>query len=317
MSVNVDAEKNIIENLAFKLKFGNLSKVKRQVTEFRLLSELMKCIKLNKYLPQNFNEGFSMLAENEAKMEYDGEILNKAYRSAFEAYGKKDVETGEIIPFLKIFYSHYNVKKQGLAAKFLNDRKPENKLKMQRINDLLKEISVKYGIDYTKNSFNVLNRGVLEKTFAQWQVGKEEADKVFEILDSSYFCYDDASEKEDTGKIYKVSDSAAYSSGMISDNAQHIISDVLERGYKLCKTNAQKKWFKCIAASKIASVYGIDIPFFIRKYIDEDFSAYYLDKTKKSLKDIELLAGYMNVETETARKKVISFEKLMFGARVR
>ena len=47
MSVNVDAEKNIIENLAFKLKFGNLSKVKRQVTEFRLLSELMKCIKLN------------------------------------------------------------------------------------------------------------------------------------------------------------------------------------------------------------------------------------------------------------------------------
>lgn len=103
MSVNVDAEKNIIENLAFKLKFGNLSKVKRQVTEFRLLSELMKCIKLNKYLPQNFNEGFSMLAENEAKMEYDGEILNKAYRSAFEAYGKKDVDNGEIIPFLKIF----------------------------------------------------------------------------------------------------------------------------------------------------------------------------------------------------------------------
>ncbi len=317
MSVNIDAGENIIENLAFELKFGNLSKVKSQVVEFRLLSELMKCIKLNKYLPQNFNEGFSMLAENEAKMEYDGEILNKAYRSALEAYGKKDVENEQIIPFLKIFYSHYNVKKQGLTARFLNDRKPENKLKMHLINNLLKEISIKYSIDYTKNSFNVLNRGVLQKMFVQWQISKEEADKVFEVLDSSYFCYDDIFKNENTGKIYKISDTAAYSSSMISDNAQHIISNVLERGYKLCKTNAQKKWFKCIAASKIASVYGIDIPLFIRKYVDEDFSSYYLDKTKKSMKDIELLAEYMNVETETARKKVKLFEKLMFNAKVR
>lgn len=307
-------DNRLIEDLAYKLKFGNLSRTQNEITMLRFTTELLKYKNLNRYIPKSLEHVDSLLMQTENETKYDGEIFTKALQSALAAYGKKDVETGELIPFLKIFNSHYGIKEKGIKPAAFNELRADSKIKSGRINDLLVKIANAHGMSFERNRFNVLNRKNLEKKLADLKASDDERNEVFYVLDNTYITKDAVADGE-TGEDSDayISDEMAYKQAELSDYAAQLISDAFERGFTCCKTRTERKWFKCIAAFKFLNILGDNMLFVLEKYMDKGFVHYYLQTVNPKVREIEILAAYMQVETETARKKIKKFEKTMLA----
>ncbi len=315
-AVNDNKQDRLIEELAYKIKFGNLSGTQADIAMIRFSSELLKYKNLNRYLLQNLQTGDNLLVQTENKKEYDGEAFTRAFQSALAAYGKKDEATGELIPFLKLFNSHYKLKKQGIETAAFNEQRADNKIRKGRINDLLAKIAGKYGQDFERDSFNVLNSEKLQKKLEEWQVSKEKKEIVLYVLDNNWVGSDDIADTEtgDDSGTY-LSDAVAFKRKELSDNTTQLIADAFERGLANCKTTAARRWFKCIAAYRILNEFGDKIPFVLQKFADKNFAEYYIKLVSPDLREIDVLAAYMQVETETARKKVSNFVKFFMPQR--
>lgn len=313
---NNKQDHRLIEELAYKIKFGNLNETQTEIARIRFLSELFKYKNLSGYLAQNLQKDDNLLIKTENKKEYDSEAFTKAFQSALAAYGKKDETTGELIPFLKLFNSYYNFKKLGIKTAAFNEQRADSKIRRGRINDLLAKIAAKYGQDYERDSFNVLNSGKLQKMLDEWQVNKKEKECVLHVLENNWVGSDDIADSEtgDDSGTY-LSDAVAFKRKELSDNTTQLIADAFERGLANCKTTAARRWFKCIVAYRILNEFGDKIPFVLQKFADKDFAEYYIKSVSPELREIDILAAYMQVESETARKKVSNFVKFFMPQR--
>jgi hypothetical protein len=100
-----------LDEIAIEIKFSDLAQWKRQLHETRLFEGLMQLTK------KRFNNGD---AEQEGLWV---NILGDAYMSTMEKFGKRDNLSNEIIPFTKLFWSHF-----GFAMKNNCRQMPDGKL---------------------------------------------------------------------------------------------------------------------------------------------------------------------------------------------
>lgn len=148
-----------IEQLAKEITSGTLTTVKKQLYKTKLMNFVFE--EVHKKIVEKLNHPQGRTLPETDK--YDGKAFDTAFRETLTyTYGKADEQTGETIPFLKLFRARYTLKLKTAQKELLASQNPEQSgLREAHTREFLTKMADKYGLpkDERKKllAFNVLN----------------------------------------------------------------------------------------------------------------------------------------------------------------
>lgn len=280
-----NAEK--IEKLAYKFKFVPMSEGRKGSVESELLFLVMREMKL-------------MTSSGEINEEYyDGEILSKSYESAMNDYGMQDETTAEIVPFLKIIRSHYNLNSRSLLKKQMKEKDGvAYKLSENSIKLFLKETARELHCKDFKMPRNVKNHDAVVKLLKE--MGADDRIlKAFEDVFGERHSVSDtvSSSSEDGVPSGNLSDSTGLNEFSDRELIEYRICDSIDASMAKILNKTEKKFARYF----LTIIYGqntiqsVIIADCIERYIDKEFLDYYLGHIGDGEDDCHILAGYLDV----------------------
>lgn len=320
-----------IEELAFAIKFLTDEYTKVEIQRFKsdLAGEILKKINLSDftkdyqgktYLGKDSddfcgNNDSKLLEESYQNKEYDSEAIVRAYQSSLKSYGMRDEKTGEIIPFLQIFRSHYKYKKLDIAKIKLKENRYdiEIKEKEEQIKDYLVALNEKWGKKELPDVMWNYDRAVL--FIRNLSMDKDNRDKALQTLTdlytTSYVKRESGIPTEDVeGNQVESSSFEQVAINSEREKATQVdrLTSLIENLYVEVDDDL-KLYAKYYITMKILLKYKIlghrntEIEFYIDKHLEEFYYRNYSNYTdEKYIKDI--IADYIGKKSDTVRKKL-------------
>lgn len=302
-TIDYKKEYQTIEELAQMIKFGNISKVKQE----RLKNEIMKHIFVVKglsfYNELGENTLGKTLEESKSNGSYSGLIYYKTYKDVLKAYGMEDKETGELIPFMKLFNNLVNLRKNSIVKEKVEEQDYFNaKAKEERMNTLLRK-SLKSKEE--KNRFNVLNLDKVLQTMKEHKCSKEELEQAQYIMENSLVCTDYIASQDDPENGTWLSDTASVYRFEDSENAIERLTKGIDKAINSTSNKTVKKYILYYTNMKLISYVpteGTAFELQLEPYRDKKLQKYLQGAEIDD--EVQVLANYLNQERETVRKNL-------------
>ena len=198
-----------IEELARRLKDDTLLPQKKVILEDKLLALVMEAVNLSGFAASPKEEsGRTMLTDAENPFyTYDGEILAKVWFAVLKDYGKLDTETGEPIPFLKLFRAYWNRKKPDWYRKNLYVGF-ENQKKEADIRELLRSILSRNGEEKMPLPNNLFNESQVRAFILQHGGTVDDVDTYQELKSQIALVRENSSDTDENGAGMSLADMA-------------------------------------------------------------------------------------------------------------
>ena len=346
-----------IEDLAYAIKFDFNNYTKSRITQFKsdLAAKLLNILNLNDFTNnkntdndkdklkkedelennkkdelENKKEG--KLEDNSSKLltesyryeEYDGIAFTKAYKSALEKYGMLDEKTGERVPFIVIFRSHYNFKKRDIKKEKLKERsyKVEVKLKADVIKLFLEQQIKTLGNEKIPKDFKFSFENAVEFIMSL-DADKESKENVIQRLTDLYTnsymkrvsgltTEDDDGNKQENNEF----EQTAFGNDVEKERNIDKLCYLIDILFKEMENNKLKQYARYYITMKIILKYKIfgNNNWAINYYIDKDLERFYYEKysdytDEKYIKII--IAEYVGKASDTVRKKIDAVKKII------
>lgn len=332
-----------IEELAYAIKFDFDKYNRNKLTRFKsdLASKLLNKIHLSSFAGNSFEEiskvdenlsikdnkkivDNKLLEHNYQYKKYDGESFTKAYKSALEAYGKLDEKTGERIPYIKLFLSHYSYKKLEIKSQKLKEdysklerdlAKSEIMLFLNKLAQKLKKdklpknfsFNYKNSIDFIEN----LNLDEQEKLKAITIIKRIYKNNTIEHISGIIEENEKGDKKLYTGFSQKSCEYAENHNEVVD-----IFCSLVDKLYESIEDKDLKQYAQYYITMKIILKYKLkdNDNYIIDDYINKDLEFFYYEKFSnykedKYIKDI--IAEYVGKASDTVRKKIDKVKKII------
>lgn len=311
-----------IEELAYAIKFNFNEYRKTEISKFKsdLAAKLLEKLNLKAFSRQNLsvNEQLSQSWKNE---QYDGEIFAKAFKSSMEKYGQKDEETGEQLPFIQIFLSHYGMKKPQIRINKLKEANylVEIKQKSEYINLFLQQQAKKWGNKKLPKDFKVWKYEQCVEFLKSLNADEEEIsraiNKLADLFTDKYMKRILPVDEEDNdSKVESVNDMVNTEDNVKSEVIDKMTS-MLDTALSEVETSLEMyaRYYitmKIVLKYKISGFYNQ----MIDDYVDKGLEKFYYEKysqyiDEKYIKDI--VADYVGKRPDTVRKKLDRVKKII------
>lgn len=280
--------KKRINDTAYAIKFTQLSDTYKEIEQTKLIEYICKLKSIN--LTNHFSNPDDIWY-NEKSIKLD--VLFNTYMSAMESYGKLDEETGEIIPFLKMFNSHlkkhygYVEIKKGV---YIEKENTLSRMREARAKDILKAYAVS---NARKNKGYELPKRVqsavylmseLMKLGMEKEVAKEISEDVF------------------SGNFIEDIDICTASNKSISHNIDPL-AEVMEKIMVDDEIKVDEKAFVKYFVTQTLYESNINIDFECNGLYDEEFFKA-LHENSGERKPYEILAEMLGLKPDTVRKRL-------------
>ena len=346
-----------IEDLAYAIKFDFNNYTKSRITQFKsdLAAKLLNILNLNDFtnnkntdndkdklkkedeLKNNKkdelenkkedeleNNSSKLLTESYRYEEYDGIAFTKAYKSALEKYGMLDEKTGERIPFIVIFRSHYKFKKRDIKKEKLKERsyKAEVKLKADVIKLFLEQQIKTLGNKKIPKDFKFSFENAVEFIMSL-DADKESKENVIQRLTDLYTnsymkrvsgltTEDDDGNKQENNEF----EQTAFGNDVEKERNIDKLCYLIDILFKEMENDSLKQYARYYITMKIILKYKIfgNDNWAINYYVDKDLEKFYYENysdytDKKYIKII--IAEYVGRASDTVRKKIEAVEKII------
>lgn len=237
------------EQEAAMLNNPNLTDLERGRLETKLLKEIMRMLKLGAFASDDPDTSIPMDTWGD-KEYYSGVVITQAWNYAIANYGKRDKETGEIIPFGKLWNSVWNIKSPDIILEFLEDEDGMNqRCKKAKVIDSLEQEAEKSGIDFQRPNFNVLNKGKLESHMADEGYSKKAIENAIAAGETSYISSDllAADDDDDDRQGLYQSDIVVYNGFMSNCSESDCVIDAILNGNDIAKRPLDKEYLRYFA----------------------------------------------------------------------
>ena len=288
-----------INRLAEELKFSSqkLSPSRKYTYHLKIyegILALMNRSKLNLALQES-----EIIYEEKHRIEL--EAINEAFTIALNDFGKVDKNTGERIPFTKLFFNKYRYKKYDIIRETYSD---ENIYRRKIVQALLKKLVEKYAKENIELPKNLLKREDIiefcENLGALTEEYEEQLAEVFENTHTSDFSMQenvlDGTDQDGQNKI-ELSDSML----MLFDIVDKIIQD--NKVPKLMQDYVRYYITLRAVENQIVMKAGYE------DYFDYQFRAFAIQRS--NLKDQYILGEYLGKQPETVRKNLNKAQNLL------
>lgn len=318
-----------IEELAQAIKFDASIYTTVELLRYKsdLAAKLLNEIHLGAFAKSSFEEidyHNTQLEENYQYKKYSGESFTKAYKSSLEDYGKLDEQTGERIPYIKLFRSHYNFKKLDINSEKLKEQHEKNELKLvtQKLKLYLNTLLKNLNKENLPEQFLYSKKNVI-KVIKDLNLEENKEQKIIDDIEQIYILnkverVSGVIEENERGE-QKAPDQFIKKSFENTINDSHIIDAfcfLVDKLYKEIEDNSLKQYVQYYITMKIILKYKLqgNINFYIDEYVDKDLEAFYYKKCshykeEKYIKDI--IADYIGKKPDTVRKKIDRIQKII------
>ena len=289
--------------LAYEIKFKDLKDIDKTAKEARLIGVLI-------YLQNNDPKLLYKEERQEESTYLFMQITFNAYLSAMQAYGKLDVKTGELIPFARLFFSHlkfasYNVCRILPDGTKIEVNNEETQAREAKAKNYLRALANTRNIKGYVLPKRIRSAIVYQQELIKLGVEEEEAK---ELADSIFSGTKQVSGivpgNENMGGEYNPS------IGGCTSAAIEYLTDIVEDFMKSDIVSVRDKQYLKYYLTKIIYVENVQPNMIILDLIDvEYFRALSEDCNNRS--EVDILAGLLNLKTDTVRKNLKSVEKAL------
>ena len=315
----ISAQDRKIEELADAIKFKKLNDTRKKIYNTKLSSMLLEKINLGAFAGKvSDNDKIKSMDAYRNADKYDGELFTLAFKSSIEKYGALDEKTGERIPFIKHFLSHYNLKKRDLPQRKAEEqtmggtstKKSAVMLYLRKVAKL-HEIPSSYVNSKVKNALNYSKVKQFLTDINATIAEQNEFDKVFNTL---YINQDEqpSDEGEDTYNQSDISSKEQY-----DENTAVLLklTNSVERALRCSENTSFNEYIRNYISLKIWLYLAEGNRCTeLADYIDRDFIQGYLAipvHERQQMNVDAILARVMHRKPDTIRKKRAAVERFL------
>lgn len=284
-----------INETAYAIKFTNLSDTYKDIEQTRLMEYICKYLKMN--LTKTI-ENVNKARPEQVNIKLD--MIFDAFISSMGKYGKLDEETGELIPYIKMFMSHYD-NKYGYSklpdGSYVEKDNEISKAREASAKNILKRYIVSSPERYKGYTIPKRIKNIKVFKIELMKLGLEESDA------------EDIAESVFSGVL--IEELVDYNvPNQISIQQIDVLADVMEKIMIDKAIKDEEKVFAKYLVSQNLYESNINIDFECEGMYDEEFFRALHDDGGVT-RPYEILAKMLGLKPDTARKKLSKAKTLI------